>query len=354
MNPRSKNVNHSMSRHVCAAIFAALAFSGTLKAIDWRYFRPILSSQTQSLENGEANELLASFCRTPIHSVKGVGPTCPTGKLGKAFDDITDQTFHPKGVIFGHFIGPDSDDAAVSGWSAETHPYLWGGTLLLSKRGNAWVPVWYRSAIIIESCERIALPDRREILLCEDEDSGMGHALHYLYTVDFEHPADVRHTLLATAKSFKEDCVEQTQILKGIRWGEDRREFSVEVDTAKWKRLSNEPYCANSPNSRPAPLHLNFLVTSEGVRKMQPRAEVPCRKSKTKLPRLLRAMDRELRGPALKRRPTRQIKVRFALKGVIAQVTVKLCPLGKKSSVENVDLHKVIANREQARCTKPI
>jgi len=265
-----QKVTKAIRWHACVVIFAALAFIGSLNAAEWRYFRPILSSQMRSFENGQENELLAGFCRTPTQFVKGVGLTCSTGKLGKAFDDITDHTFHPKGVIFGHFLGPDSDDAAVSGWSAETHPYLWGGTLLLSKRGNAWVPVWYRSAIIIESCERVVIPDRREILLCEDEDSGMGHALHYLYTVDFEHPADVRHTLLATANSFEDDCFQQTQVLKGIRWRDDRREFSVEVDTTEWNRLSSEPFCAEHPSRRPTPLRVNFLVTSEGVRKIEP------------------------------------------------------------------------------------
>jgi len=43
---------------------------------------------------------------------------------------------------------------------------------------------------VVDSCEKVALPDHREILLCEYEDGGMGHAFHYLYTVDFEHPSD--------------------------------------------------------------------------------------------------------------------------------------------------------------------
>jgi hypothetical protein len=124
-----------------------------------------------------------------------------------------------------------------------------------------------RSALIIDSCEKIALPDRREILLCEDEDGGMGHELHYLYMVDLEHPSDLQQNLLATADSFKDFCASQTQLLKGFHWSADRQEFSVQIDTTAWNRVS--PPCANYPKRRPAPVRLTFAVTAEGLRKVE-------------------------------------------------------------------------------------
>jgi hypothetical protein len=251
-------------------ISLTLAAGGSLSGSDWRHFSPILSSQVKTLESNEANNILANFCQSPIHDVRGIGPTCSTRKLGQGFSDITDYTFHPKGIIYGHFLGPESSDAAVSGWSAETHPYLWGGTLLLSRRGSSWLPVEYRSRVITDSCGRIALQDRREILLCETEDSGMGHALHYVYTVDFAHPADLEHSLLAKADSFKDDCIEQVQNFKVIRWSEDHSELSVEVDTTSWKRISGVPHCANYPSTWPATARLVFLVTPQGLRMKEP------------------------------------------------------------------------------------
>ena len=199
--------------------------------------------------------------------------TCTTWRLGAGFSDIVDRRFHPKGVIFGHFLGPESHDAAVSGWSAETHPFRWGGTLLLSRRGAVWTPVWYRSGMIIDSCEKVALPDQREILLCEDEDSGMGHALHDLYAVDFEHPSDFRQGLLARADSFRDWCVSQKQLLKGLHWRADRQEFSVEGDTTAWNRVSTELYCAHYPKRPPASLRLTFAVTSQGLRRVEAEPE---------------------------------------------------------------------------------
>jgi hypothetical protein len=202
-----------------------------------------------------------------------VGLSCSTRRLGPGFSDIVDHEFHPKGAIFGHFLGPESDDALIGGWSAETHPYRWGGTLLLSRRGGAWIPMWYRSALIIDSCEKIALPDRREMLLCEDEDSGMGHSLHYLYAVDLEHPSDLEHSLLAKAETFRDDCVSQKQVLKGFHWRPDRQGFSVVVDTIEWRRLSTGPYCGDYPKERPTSLRLAFAVASQGLRKVEAEPE---------------------------------------------------------------------------------
>ena len=138
---------------------------------------------------------------------------------------------------------------------------------MLSKRGGAWVPIWYHSGLITDSCEKVVLPDHREVLLCEDEDSGMGHALHYLYTVDFQHPTDLEHSVLAKADTFKDDCTAQKQLLKGLHWRPDRKEFSVELDTPEWNRVSDEPYCAEYPKRRPSSVRLTFTVTPDGLRK---------------------------------------------------------------------------------------
>lgn len=257
---------------IMAALVVCLAGGAPVSPKEWRYFSPVLKSQTATLEQGKANRILAGFCQARVHFVEGVGPTCTTRQLGSRFSDIADHTFHPKGIIFGHFLSSDSDDAAVSGWSAETHPDRWGGTLLLGKRNGKWVPMWYRSALIIDSCEKIALLDGREILLCEDEDSGMGHALHYLYMVDFEHPSGLKHSLLAKADSFKDNCVSQKQLLKKFHWEPDRRGFSIEVATPEWQRLSTEPYCANYPKRPPTSVRLTFSVTADGLRKVDSEA----------------------------------------------------------------------------------
>ena len=79
--------------------------------------------------------------------------------------------------------------------------------------------------------------------MCEDEDGGMGHAIHDLYLVDFEHPSDPRDSLLVRADRYKDSCFDQKQILTGFRWNAEKDGFSVKVKSTEWERLSDEPYC---------------------------------------------------------------------------------------------------------------
>ncbi len=91
-------------------------------------------------------------------------------------------------VVFGRFLSPTSEDAAVSCHACSSHPSLFGGTLLLTRRSGKWEPVWYKDGVITRHCRRITLASGRQVLFCEVNDSGMGHRLHGLYLVDFTKP----------------------------------------------------------------------------------------------------------------------------------------------------------------------
>jgi hypothetical protein len=246
-----------------------LVLAASLESHEWRWFRPSLTSQVQNLQPAEANRLLEAFCNTGIKFVQGIGLTCSVRASGFAFEDIVDNTFHPEDVIFGHFLAPDSDDAAVSGWSAETHPLHWGGTLLLTRQHAIWKPQWYKSALIVHSCEKMATPEKREILLCEDENGGMGHQVHYLYAVDLKRPADLRESLLALAESFSDGCTVQQQVMQPVHWTVGLQAFSVVIRTTEWRRVSTGA-CNGSVAKRP-PLtsRLHFVAAKNGVRRTE-------------------------------------------------------------------------------------
>jgi hypothetical protein len=207
---------------------------------------------------------LSLFCIN-LANTQRLGLTCKTQTLGSGFTDIIDNQFHPQGMIAGHFQGPHSEDAIVSGWSAESHPYHWGGTLLLSHRDGVWSPIWYKSGLITSFCEKAAQPDGREILLCEFEDGGMGHRYHTLYNVDSRRPSPETPPLVL-ADSFSDGCVTQKQVMDPVLWAGDRRSFSVEIRTPAWE-LERSGACGSRPPKRPpSSLRWEFTMTDNGPR----------------------------------------------------------------------------------------
>lgn len=201
----------------------------------WRYAKRRVASKVRPLSLADARPLMGQVCTDPLRRDPAVGLGCPVRKLGPSFDFQTE--FHPSHVIYGHFLSADSEDAMIGGWSYEGHPLLWGGTLLVSRRGGTWTPIWYRSTVITHSCDKTALPDGREILLCEEEDSGMSHAIHYLFTVDGLNPADRRKRLLLTADSYSFICsVTQTEVIEEVRWQREAKERMLLVTLRHGKR----------------------------------------------------------------------------------------------------------------------
>jgi hypothetical protein len=247
-------------------VFAAFVLPLTAGRLDWRWVTPRIDSQVRTLQRAEAQALLSNFCKDSIKSVDGIGLTCTTRRLGPNFSDIVDDQFHPEGVIFGHFTSTEADDAAVSGWSLETHPDLSGGTLLLTRRAGKWTPLWYKSAVITHSCRSVTMPSGREILLCEAEDGGMGHQLHYLFSVDLTRPVDIRKTLLATADSYRSQCIRRQQEIQIVDWASATRRLSITLRTPQWQRTSSEGCAGDPPAKNRPPLRstLEFDLTDHG------------------------------------------------------------------------------------------
>lgn len=126
------------------------------------------------------------------------------------------------GVLFGHFLSASSEDAIVSGSGAETHPYLWGSTLLLTKSRGVWKPVWYKMGVITRHCRRTPSGDGREILFCEDSDGGMWHAFHMLFAVDLLRPKHAWESVVLVADTYASGMLggAQTQFINWVTFGE--------------------------------------------------------------------------------------------------------------------------------------
>jgi hypothetical protein len=126
------------------------------------------------------------------------------------------------GVIFGHFLSPTSDDAAINCFACEGHPNLYGGTLLLTKKSGEWQPVWYKAGVITRHCRRVSAPTGRQILFCEETDGGMGHNIHGLYIVDFTKPKFAWDSVVLMADSYGDSMLGgvQTQSIDRVSFEE--------------------------------------------------------------------------------------------------------------------------------------
>ena len=120
------------------------------------------------------------------------------------------------GILFGHYLSPESEDVILSGSRHEGHPSQWGGTLLMTQQDGEWRPVWYRSDIITRHCMKVATSTGREMLVCELGIGGMGHTQHALYSLDLQADNPVQELLIAT-DTYDQVSEKQTQTVDSVR-----------------------------------------------------------------------------------------------------------------------------------------
>lgn len=229
---------------------------------DWLVYRPKLRSETTALTLPEAQRLLDAVCQS-IAWENRRSLLCETRQPDHPKPQWPGSRFLPARVIYGHFLGQSSDDAVVSGQSSAETPLQAGGTLLLTRRGGTWIPLWYEGGLLSKSCQKLLRPDGREILLCEREASsnGMGR-WHMLYALDLREQGKIQELL--EAHTFDSNlCWGQTQTLTPLTWIRPRREFSVGLRTPAFAPVP-EIHCDLPPRPPRLVTH-RFAITNDGV-----------------------------------------------------------------------------------------
>lgn len=124
-------------------------------------------------------------------------------------------------ILFGHFLSATSEDVVIGCSGCEGHPDLFGGALLLTRKSGEWTPVWYEPGVIVRHCRRVPLANGRQILFCEEIDSGMGHSIHGLYTVDLTKPQFAWHSVVLMADTYSSLLLGvQTQFIDRVSFEE--------------------------------------------------------------------------------------------------------------------------------------
>lgn len=148
---------------------------------------PVFPSDTVDPIQGGVAELLEAVCPGKVAANKEItcGDVCPefTGFRG---DELG---WHVESVIHGHFLSPSSDDAALAVEACESHSMNFGGTVLLTRHSKKSKMLWYKPGVQTERCHKVALADKREILVCIGSFGGQGQYWTALYVQDLLKPA---------------------------------------------------------------------------------------------------------------------------------------------------------------------
>jgi hypothetical protein len=178
--------------------------------------QPTFVSEVNTPDASIILPLLTAACGDGVRTVTAKGKTalgCGDGsmdeilasrKRGRRYPWMPYVLWQADGVIFGHFLSPTSEDAAVNCFACDGHAELYGGTLLLTKKSGEWEPVWYKAGVITRHCRRVSLATGRQILFCEETDGGMGHSIHGIYIVDFAKPRFAWDSVVLMADSYSD------------------------------------------------------------------------------------------------------------------------------------------------------
>ncbi len=197
---------------VISEFILALAVGSLVHAAD--ALRPTFPSEVSAPKESTVLPLLKSACGDGVRTVTAQGRKafgCGDGPMdeilasrsrARRYEWMPYVLWEADGVLFGHFLSPTSEDAAVNCFGCNGHAELFGGTLLLTKKSGNWEPVWYKAGVITRHCRRVSLATGRQILFCEEIDSGMGHSIHGLYIVDFTNPKFAWDSVVLMADSY--------------------------------------------------------------------------------------------------------------------------------------------------------
>jgi hypothetical protein len=121
----------------------------------------------------EAQHFLEMVC--PGHASAAGCSVCPEEM------PLSAQTWDLRTITFGHFLGPASEDALVSGTGCEPHSNGMSGACLFTKDRSSWRKVWYGAGENANDCKKLPGSDGQDLLVCEGRDMHFGVGDWFLY-----------------------------------------------------------------------------------------------------------------------------------------------------------------------------
>lgn len=266
----------------CGPAIVALVFATSFPASAADRLRPTFVSEVRAPEEKVILPLLQAACGEGVRTVTAKGEKafgCGDGSMDEILASQNEPRRYPwmpyvlweaDGVIFGHFLSPTSEDAAINCFACDGHAELYGGTLLLTKKAGNWTPVWYKAGVITRHCRRVSLATGRQILFCEEPDGGMGHSIQGLYSVDFTKPKFAWHSVVLMADSYSSPMLGgvQTQSIERVSFEETEQAGLLVRVYARHGRIDLRPDYPNEilPKPKLSNYEVDFRLDGEAFK----------------------------------------------------------------------------------------
>lgn len=164
-------------------LFSVLVLKG--QSID---SKTIFPADSRAFVQTEDKDLIQTVCPGHIEKDGKVecGKNCPSSSGLDMGQHIFDLSLID--VTRGHFLSAASDDAVISTEGCESHSENFGGSILLTRRAERWIMLWYQSGVETLRCHKVQLKSGRGILVCLGEYGGQGNVWMQLYIEDLVRP----------------------------------------------------------------------------------------------------------------------------------------------------------------------
>src|SRR4051794_27515424 len=241
---------------ICAAV-SCLAAEPSVRSL----FPP----EHQSLTAAQENEFLRVVC--PGHIAQHGCNACPeesadspeTGK--KAIWTIVS-------AMTGHFTSVSAENVLLAMNGCEPHANNFGGSVSLTRQAGKWERTWYEGGTLTNSCRKILLASKREILFCEGGYMGSGTLAQSLYTLDFALPSEKRYGKVITVEDTMNACISGATLRKAFIEkvefpdldGDGVPDLRVTVQSGLTKKLTDSEIEKMCPDKLPQPALHRYTV----------------------------------------------------------------------------------------------
>jgi len=244
--------------------FIAICAAGLCPAAD-SAGRPLFPVEHAPLTATHEKEILQAVC--PGHVAQHGCNACPE-ESGNSQQTSKKAIWTIVSVMTGHFTSASDENLLLGMNGCEPHANNFGGSVLLTLEDGKWERTWYEAGALTNSCRKIGLATKREILFCESGYMGSGILAKSLYTLDLALPSDKRYGKVILVEDSMNACISGATLrrafIEKVEFPDLNRDgvpdLRVSVQSGLTKKLTDSEIEKLCPDKLPQPALRGYSV----------------------------------------------------------------------------------------------